>query len=799
MLVAELSFAAMTQVIERYGPDHLISPDLRGNPRADLHLRSMDVGLGDEQDVRTYSGLVPNLFVALIPIEEPSHANEVLLKLANKCYRAAAKQWDLYAETTREFLKTQSERVAASVRNEKVDFGEVFGAHWGALEWNGPEHRSTSGGSALSRLQVGNAITCQYPQPHELSSSGDDLTDDEARFLRNENSRLSRIRPWVDDEAIRREVATRRAYQGIDPETTLLSTGADYPFIFHELKGRLRLEKSGIDLKIPEQRGEMCTLCGERSAYGALNENGKPVARQDLRNLWAELYPERHGAERLCAVCSIKRFLVRVSAETPQYGKEQTTFNDVWSSQGDSRDARARVPFPSTAAVALQSYLSLIAGFETELRANLSELVEALRSAGITRSSDPRALPLLAKISSKKGSLMGALLEFDPSCLLPETWESEQALYDRLPASQFPSSGPTKQQVDRIYTCAKKLRGAVGELKAKRTNEASPSARGAEIRPEDWRPGVKLALIRMDGDSMGRLLLGDPEILSTRWRDVLHPDWIARMEGTKPEAESASSDSDMFAKLCASSGWHTLLGANRSTGPAFHAMVSRSLGYFAHEIVPWVVEREFQGRLIYAGGDDVLAMAPACDALAIAQRLQDLYSAAWIVDTRPGTRAWSWRNGEENDLNLDQQKVRDRFRIVEANEGEQVVDWSQWLTGIGVSPGSEQRVRLLTMLGPTQSMSAGIVYGHYKTPLRTMLKESKVLLDDVAKAKNGRGSVALSRRSRGGEKDRCVMKLLAPTNIRRKPSANPFPKDAPRTHKAIWRPCLTTRVKVVAA
>jgi hypothetical protein len=39
--------------------------------------------------------------------------------------------------------------------------------------------------------------------------------------------------------------------------------------------------------------------------------------------------------------------------------------------------------------------------------------------------------------------------------------------------------------------------------------------------------------------------------------------------------------------------------------------------------------------------------------------------------------------------------------------------------------------------------------------------------------------------------------LLAPTNIRRKPSANPFPKDAPQTHKAIWRPRVTTLAEAV--
>jgi CRISPR-associated protein Cmr2 len=42
--------------------------------------------------------------------------------------------------------------------------------------------------------------------------------------------------------------------------------------------------------------------------------------------------------------------------------------------------------------------------------------------------------------------------------------------------------------------------------------------------------------------------------------------------------------------------------------------------------VPHVVEEEYLGRLIYAGGDDVLAMLPVADLLPAMQRLRLAYA-----------------------------------------------------------------------------------------------------------------------------------------------------------------------------
>ena len=109
-------------------------------------------------------------------------------------------------------------------------------------------------------------------------------------------------------------------------------------------------------------------------------------------------------------------------------------------------------------------------------------------------------------------------------------------------------------------------------------------------------PRSRFALVALDGDGLGRLLLGDPEQVKVPWKDVLHPAVVKQLK-----INPSTSDA----------GWAYLLSHPRLMGPSLQAFLSRALGHFSHRIVPWVVEREFHGRLIYAGGDDLLAMVDA--------------------------------------------------------------------------------------------------------------------------------------------------------------------------------------------
>ncbi|MDE3840932.1 type III-B CRISPR-associated protein Cas10/Cmr2 [Bacillus methanolicus] len=54
--------------------------------------------------------------------------------------------------------------------------------------------------------------------------------------------------------------------------------------------------------------------------------------------------------------------------------------------------------------------------------------------------------------------------------------------------------------------------------------------------------------------------------------------------------------------------------------------VSERLAHFSQQVVPKIVEQDYNGRLVYAGGDDVLAFVPVDEALHVAQALRFAFS-----------------------------------------------------------------------------------------------------------------------------------------------------------------------------
>jgi CRISPR-associated protein Cmr2 len=118
------------------------------------------------------------------------------------------------------------------------------------------------------------------------------------------------------------------------------------------------------------------------------------------------------------------------------------------------------------------------------------------------------------------------------------------------------------------------------------------------------------AVLMIDGDHMGRWLRGEKTPPVGR---CLHPrlrDYFAALPGTG-EA----------------------LAARRPVTPALHAAISEALTNFALHFVPAIVEGDgHAGTLIYAGGDDVLALLPVRTALACARGLEETFRRDWAAD-----------------------------------------------------------------------------------------------------------------------------------------------------------------------
>ncbi|MFN5067073.1 MAG: type III-B CRISPR-associated protein Cas10/Cmr2 [Aphanizomenon sp.] len=128
------------------------------------------------------------------------------------------------------------------------------------------------------------------------------------------------------------------------------------------------------------------------------------------------------------------------------------------------------------------------------------------------------------------------------------------------------------------------------------------------------------------------------------------------------------------------------LAIQKRMGPSTHSALSRALLDFSNQLVPYLTQSRYAGRLIYGGGDDVLA-----------------YTNLWEWDK------WLW-------------DIRQCFKGAEdphkefSNEG----DYWQYLKDDGEKVGLVDRP-LFTM-GSEATISFGIVIAHHSVPLAIALE-----------------------------------------------------------------------------
>lgn len=728
-LLADLTWSAMEPIAEHYGPDAIVYPDLRGNPRADCwlfgeHRAALPLGANPS----SFAAVLPATFVALVPRGGDGYL-ETIESLAARAAESVNARWQKLAAVVSEWIADEAKPVAGGVAWRRIWQRQTATApvrvSWTAIPWK-PLERIDNADSLRGR-----ALPAQQPPAAEPPAADADAIKDRRR----------RLMPWLPARTWSHYELARDVYAHARLDYHQMERGFDYAATHHQLRVRhaMRAENDAGPLQA-EEPGEKCTLCGIREALRTGDDDGRHLPLGDSRaaaqKFWCDkhLDPDQTGHERLCAVCATKRFLVAADrAPNP-------VFNRLWAGMDTpdaemrDRDLKVRVPFPATATIAAQCFIERIAN-DGRFDAEMDAVVRACRKAGMQRTSFPRALPRLALLSRDGNPTVKQFLEYEAEdVLFPETAQGKAE--GKARGEDNPSDWRD------LKTAVTQLRQAVTKAK--------------DI-PE---PEKRFAIIRLDGDEMGKLLLGDQDAIATRWRDVLHPLALERLNRNKHLLEA---------------GWADLLDCKRLMGPSLHAYISRALGHFSHRIVPWVVEREFSGRLIYAGGDDVLCLAPANEAVDLAARLQQLFSAAWVVDTAPQADPWDWRRSGW-DRRHDPEQARRRFAVPLPRPGDDrsiMLDTEdQPVAAHAAYDRPEETMRLtgalLPMLGVGASLSAGIAVGHYKTPLSVLLARSKDLLHFAKQPPSeqsslpegqwrGRRAVAVGHASRGGEKTRFAM------------------------------------------
>jgi hypothetical protein len=116
------------------------------------------------------------------------------------------------------------------------------------------------------------------------------------------------------------------------------------------------------------------------------------------------------------------------------------------------------------------------------------------------------------------------------------------------------------------------------------------------------------ALVMMDGDRMGEWLSGRR---NPRVEEALHPAVVGAIRG---DPETAG-----------------ILDKTHPMSPAWHTALSRRLSEFASREVLRLCLETYDVQLVYAGGDDVLLMAPVPTALRIAHAIQARFRERVLV------------------------------------------------------------------------------------------------------------------------------------------------------------------------
>lgn len=226
------------------------------------------------------------------------------------------------------------------------------------------------------------------------------------------------------------------------------------------------------------------------------------------------------------------------------------------------------------------------------------------------------------------------------------------------------------------------------------------------------------ALLLMDGDHMGRILSGDegdngdgPSCVIS-YLESFHPQVRDGFE-TRAHANPALKEYG---------------NQKRAMSPNRHLAISAALNDFALYVVPEVIEREYLGRVLYAGGDDVMAMLPVADLLPAMRRLRHAYSGH---DPHDALIDWKTARGRRGLV------CKDGFAL--------------------------RRGRLMRMMGGATA-SCGAVIAHHQAPLTAVMRELREA-EQRAKNEGERDAFSLTVVKRSGGALRLIARWGKPLDL----------------------------------
>ncbi|MGA3171133.1 MAG: type III-B CRISPR-associated protein Cas10/Cmr2 [Chthoniobacteraceae bacterium] len=235
-----------------------------------------------------------------------------------------------------------------------------------------------------------------------------------------------------------------------------------------------------------------------------------------------------------------------------------------------------------------------------------------------------------------------------------------------------------------------------------------PNKDDDEMDPEEGNEDRHFAVLALDGDEIGKWISGEKT-----------PFFESQLADYKDGSGNPQGALNYFKR----GEFKEFLKEHRPLSPGYHLQFSETLGNFALLCARPIVEA-FKGRLIYAGGDDVLALVPGDKALACASALRRAFRGENPACARIEPETSGVCNGFLKSADLHERTGKD-------------------------DQGDEKLIPFIVP-GPRADVSVGIAIAHYKAPLQDVVRAAQTA-EKRAKKTLGRAAVAVSIFKRSGE------------------------------------------------
>jgi len=593
-------------IAQEYGPDAVITPSLWGQEIIDAfivkefdnHQKNSDVfsksfekysldesdpvsRFNEKQSTHLTTAGFPNVITALVP------GKAAAKDLGKKLKDQLREEWSKIAQEVRSDIKTRAIAWLTDPHNlESFEFTEAderdlqkWQQH-GCWEWN-----------KLWDAQIDNTWE-SYWTAIPLGNPSVDL-----QIYKGEGFDPN----WI---AAIEAIAPSRNQQTTPTEAELsiykqLNVGTWWANTQSQLGNLIQSVKNTRTWNLPVAPGERSTLSGQFSAlhpnllYNERYREGKGLSSRSMDLFWrlmSAVYPGLfNGSEKLNALELTKRMAWG-------YGGVPESLGIQMDSENKSIDYENLIRFPNLSSIAAARFACDNSSKIDDYWCNLSQLIQnelpeyydKFRSRTLGRSFHIYKTDRKINPENNPGKNYNGVM-------FSSKWLAEDI--------DLQKSGKNDSQKKN-------------QVLANLVQKAHQKIGFGDGSPGDW-----WVIVLADGDNMGKYVSGKRLKI---YDEYIVQEYIAQ----EVKEKITSNDSNISNKK----HWENFLEkTQKRMGPATHVGMNRALLDFSNRLVPYLTERRFCGKVIYSGGDDVMAVLPLED---LPEYLRSL-RAAWCGDKDP--------------------------------------------------------------------------------------------------------------------------------------------------------------------